>query len=181
MADQTTPGYGDVQQTGRASGGAFSGTGSSADATDEPGQYPARLFGVPLPSGTGAPGTAGAGGASDPTNEPGQLTEAISGTGPADTAQTGAPGSQGVSNTLGSGADTIKFTRPGAFLTGTNTQNTVADNISGPDDWTQANDGSYAGGRFLPGIEGNMPQAGSGPFQPGSGRVLRGGYRKGQR
>ena len=49
------------------------------------------------------------------------------------------------------------------------------DTVSGPDDWTQAIDGSYAGGGpQLPGIAGNEPVPG-GQYQPGSGRVLRGG------
>ena len=80
------------------------------------------------------------------------------------------------------GPDTITYTRPGAYLTGTYQTDTVSDSVSGPSDWTQAIDGSYAGGGpQLPGIAGNEPVPG-GRYQPGGGgRVLRGGYRRGQR
>ena len=155
-----------------AAQGAFGG-----DPSNEPGQYPASLFGVALPQGTGAAGSAGASGAADPSNEPGQLSEGISGLGASATADTGAPGSAGQQNGS-SGGTTISYTRPGSYLTGTNATDTVQDNISGPGDWTQAIDGSYAGGGpQLPGIRGNEPTS----TGAGGGRVLRGGYRRGQR
>lgn len=163
-------------------GGVVSGAGSpqaagtyGGEVTNEPNQYPGSLFGIFLPQGTGAPGTAGAGRGADPTNQPGQLSEGISGEGPSDTANTGAPGTMGQQNGTG-GPDSVSYTRPGSFLTGTNQTETVSDSISGTSDWTQAIDGSYAGGGpQLPGIKGNEPVPGSGPFQPGSGRVMRGG------
>ena len=166
-----------------AGGGDVSGAGApraagvyGGEVTNEPNQYPGSIFGVGLPAGTGAPGTAGAGRGADPANQPGQLTEGISGTGPADTADTGAPGTQGAAVNAG-GADTVTYTEPGSFLSGTNTEGTVRDSISGTGDWTQAHDGSYGGNLNLPGIVGNQP-AGTGA---GQGRVLRGGFRKGQR
>ena len=167
---QKPPGGGDVSGAGAPdAAGAYGG-----EVTSEPNQYPASLFGIALPRGTGAPGTSGAAGGADPTNQPGQLSEGISGEGPSDTAQTGAPGTTGQQNGAG-GPDSVSYTRPGSFLTGTNQTETVSDSISGPDDWTQAIDGSYAGGGpQLPGIKGNEPVPG-GRFQPGGGRVLRGG------
>lgn len=169
---QNPPGGGQVAgEGGPQAAGAYGG-----EVTSQPNQYPASLFGIALPQGTGAPGTAGASGAADPTNMPGQLTEAISGTGPADTAQTGAPGSQGATNSSG-GADTITYTEPGSFLSGTNTMATVRDDISGINDWTQAHDGSYGGNLNLPGIVGNQPTS----TGVGQGRVLRGGFRRGNR
>lgn len=167
-------GMGDV--SGARESSAYSGTATSADPTTEPGQYPSSLFGVSLPQGTGAGGSAGAQGGGDPVNEPGQLNEGISGLGPADTANTGAPGSAGASN-AGGGPDSVTYTRPGSYLSGTNQQDTVHDSISGPNDWTQAIDGSYGGGPQMPGIRGNEP----GGTGAGGGRVLRGGYRRGQR
>jgi hypothetical protein len=144
------------------------------EVTNEPNQYPSMLFGVAMPMGTGAPGSAGASGGADPTNQPGQLSEGISGEGPSDTADSHAPGSAGQQNSAG-GPDAVQYTRPGSFLTGTNQTETVNDSISGPNDWTQAIDGSYAGGGpQLPGVQGNEPVPG-GRYQPGSGRVLRGG------
>src|SRR5690242_20166532 len=101
MAMNLTPGQ-DAPGTGAQSSPreseAYSGTRTSGDSTAEPGQYPASLFGVALPQGTGAGGSSGAAGAADPVNEPGQLNEGISGLGPSDTADTGAPGSQGAQN-----------------------------------------------------------------------------------
>ena len=182
MADLTPSqnvGSGDV--SGARESGSYSGTRNAGDPTNEPGQYPSSLFGVALPQGTGAGGSAGASGGADPVNEPGQLNEGISGLGPSDTADTGAPGTSGAQNASG-GSDAVTYTRPGSFLSGTNIQETIRDSVSGPNDWTQAIDGSYSGGGpQLPGIAGNEPQAGSGRFQPGAGNVLRGGYRKGQR
>lgn len=169
------PGYGDV--AGAKQSNAYSGTAhGSLDPTLEPGNYGDSIFGVALPQGTGAPGSQGAvhTGAVDPTNEPGQLNEGLSGLGPADTADTGAPGSSGAQNS-GSGPDSVSYTRPGSYLSGTYVQDQVSDSISGTSDWTQAIDGSYGGGPQLPGIEGNMP-AGTGA---GGGRVMRGGRSEG--
>ena len=173
-------GSGDV--SGARESGAFSGThDTGTDPTVEPGQYPSSLFGVNLPQGTGAGGSSGASGGADPVNEPGQLNEGISGLGPSDTANTGAPGSQGAMNGS-AGGTAISYTRPGSFLSGTNQQDTVNDSVSGTSDWTQAIDGSYAGGGpQLPGISGNEPTSGGGRYQPGSGNILKGGYRRGQR
>jgi hypothetical protein len=167
-----TPGYGPV--AGAREEGAFSGTARPGlDPTAELGQTPGSLFGVTLPQNTGAPGSPGASdrASADPTNEPGQVYEGISGEGPAQIADTGAPGSQGASNG-GAGPDAVSYTRPGSFLSGTYVQDTVNDSVSGPRDWTAANDSGYAsGGPQLPGIKGNEPQ-GTGS---GMGRVLRGG------
>lgn len=154
--------------------------GSGADPTNEPGQYPpgsdGGIFGGPLPTGTGAPGSAGGGGRTgDPTTEPGQLTDGLTGISDRDIASTGAPGSQGTTPSSGGGPDSVTFTRPTAGVTPYETLG-VRDSVSGPQDWTQANDDGYgSGGPQLPGIRGNEPQAGGGRFQPGSGRVLRGG------
>lgn len=143
------------------------------DPTLEPGNYPTGpggFFGIAVPMGTGAPGSAGPASQPDATLEDGQNYEGISGLTPADTAHTGAPGSQGAQNVSG-GSDTITYTRPGSAISGTNKTDTVQDNISGHNDWTQAIDGSYGGGPQLPGIAGNMPD-GTGA---GGGRVMRGG------
>lgn len=163
-------GSGDVQGARESAG--ISGTGAASDPTNEPGQYPGSLFGVALPQGTGAVGSPGAGPGADPVNEPGQLNEGISGLGPADIADTGAPGSQGAQNNA-AGGTRVTYTRPGSYLSGTNQQDTVSDSISGTSDWTQAVDGSYGGGPYLPGVQGNTPLS----TGAGAGRVLRGGRR----
>ncbi len=163
-----------------------SGTSTSADATNEPGQYPvggwgAAIFGGPLPTGTGAPGTTGGGGGSDDTAEAGQLTDGITGITDAEITQTGAPGT-GTTPNGGGGSTSITYTRPGSPYSGTYKSDTISDDTSGPRDSTQANDEGYGtGGPQFPGNKGNEPRAGEGPYQPGSGRVLRGGYVKGQR
>jgi hypothetical protein len=175
MADY--PGYSSTRQnTGSTR---VSGRGGGGDPTAEPGQYPPGedhgIFGGSLPTGTGAPGTAGSRGGSDPTNQPGQTQDGLTGVSESDITGTGAPGSRGTTPTDGGGPDAITFTRPSAGLTPLETES-IRDSVGGPADWTQANDDGYgSGGPQLPGIQGNEPGAGSGRFQPGSGRVLRGG------
>jgi hypothetical protein len=164
-----------ADESGRA------GRAGSGDDTTQPGQYPPGtdhgIFGGPLPSGTGAPGTSGGAGANaDPTVEAGQLTGDFAGLTTSEITDTGAPGSTGISPDLGGGGTQVSFTDPGSFLGGTYATTTVSDEIDGPGDWTQANDHGYAtGGPQLPGIKGNEPQAGEGRFQPGGGSVMRGG------
>jgi hypothetical protein len=140
-----------------------------------PGSWGDAIFGGPLPTTTGAPGTTGAqrGAGTDPTNEPGQLTEGLSGTGPADNADSGAPGM--ATNPRLGGGTTVRYTDPGAYLSADSNQNTVSTALYGNQDSTQANGEGYGtGGPQLPGIMGNEPVPG-GKYQPGSGRVLRGG------
>ena len=173
---------------GQVSGGSsrVSGTSTASDPTNEPGQYPVgdwstAFFGGPLPTGTGAPGTRGGGGGGDPTAEPGQLTDGLTGITDADISESGAPGTGTTPNTDG-GAESISYTRAGSYLSGTYKFDTVNDDTSGVHDSTQANDEGYAsGGPQFPGNKGNEPRAGEGPYQPGDGRVLRGGYLKGNR
>lgn len=174
------PGYDSTRRT--TGGPAYAGTQQGGDPTTEPGQYPPSMdhgiFGGNLPSGTGAPGTQGARGTGgvDPTNEPGQTLDGFTGLSAKDIASTGAPGSQGTTPTDGGGPDAVTITRPGSYLSGSYAQDTVRDSIGGAADWTQANDDGYgSSGPQLPGLEGNQPLAGEGRFQPGGGRVLRGG------
>lgn len=179
--DSTAPG---AKVSGTDASRAWSGTPAhDGDPTNMLGQYPVgawgdAIFGGQLPSGTGAPGSQGArySSATDPTNEPGQLDEGLSGLGPADTAQSGAPGMATTPNSEGGGT-VITFTDPATQPgVGAYRSETVNDDLSGPRDSTQANDQGYgSGGPQLPGIAGNEPQPG-GRLQPGSGgRVLRGG------
>lgn len=154
-----------------------SGVAGSSDPTNEPGQYPPSrtdIFGGPLPTGTGAPGTRGGGGGGDDTAEPGQLTDGITGVSDAEITETGAPGTGTTANTSG-GSASVTYTEPGSPYSGTYKSETVSDDLSGTRDSTQANDEGYGtGGPQLPGIKGNEPVPG-GRYQPGSGRVLRGG------
>ena len=173
------PGYGPNRVAGEDQARAGrSGVSAPGDTTNEPGQYPATLFGVALPQGTGSPGSQGARftTATDPTNEPGQLEEGLTGMGPPDTDNTGSPGSTGAVNALGRGGDQVSFTKPsGGLLTYETT--TVAADVSGSGDWTAANQQGYAsGGPQLPGLKGNEPSANTGPYTPrAGGRVMRGG------
>jgi hypothetical protein len=185
MADSNTvPGYGTARRTSDArESEAYSGIRTTGDPTNEPGQYPPgdwgnAIFGGPLPDGTGAPGTQGAQiteSGVDSTNMPGQLDDGLTGLDEQDIAETGAPGTAGAEPSTGTGADAVNFTRPGSYLSGSYASDTVRDDVSGPQDWTDANDGGYAsGGPKLPGMA--EPAAGTGRFQPqGGGRVLRGG------
>jgi len=162
------------------SGRPYSGTSKAGDPTGNegypPGDWSTAIFGGPLPTGTGAPGTQGGRTAGlDPTNEIGQVSDSVTGVSDADITSTGAPGTQGATDSTG-GADSITYTTPNDGI-GPYTTTTVSDDVSGPRDSTDANDQGYAtGGPQLEGIRGNEPEAGSGRFQPGAGgRVLRGG------
>lgn len=166
---------------GQDPGGGSLREGGAPEADPQNKQYGSSLFGFGGNwADSGAPGSPGASGAADTVNQPGQLSEGISGSGPDVTADSGAPGSQGAQNNAG-GPDRVTYTEPGSFLSGTNTQATVDDSVSGTNDWTQATDGSYGGSLNLPSIAGNQPDPNGGPYQPGSGRVRRGGFMNGQR
>lgn len=174
MADSAHPGYSST----KASRGspASAGEGRGGDVTAEPGQYPPAadhgIFGGPLPTGTGAPGSAGGAGDGDPTIEPGQTTDDFTGNSRGDLTSTGAPGSAGGDPSSGTGGNSVTFTRPGSYLSGTYSEDTVRDDIDGPGEWTEANDSGYAtGGPQLPGIKGNQPTS----TGAGRGRVMRGG------
>jgi hypothetical protein len=157
----------------------YSGVPENSDPTNQPGQYPvegtnASIFGGPLPSGTGAPGSPGAGGSADATNEPGQLSDGLTGITDSEITDTGAPGTQGAQNSDG-GSDSVMYTKASAGINPYEME-TTSDSVSGTGDWTAANDAGYAtGGPQLPGIKGNEPEAGAGRFQPGGGSVMRGG------
>jgi hypothetical protein len=184
------PGYGTARRAGGRNNAGASGTPGRDDPTTEPGQYPPGeahgIFGVPLPAGTGAPGSVpsrAAASESDSTNLPGQLGEVFTGVPVAD-AEGYSPslkiGTRGAEPSTGTGPDSVVFTRPGSHLSGSYGSDTVRDEVDGPGNWTEANDSGYAtGGPQLPGIKGNEPQAGGTRFQPGAGRVLHGnsGYR----
>jgi hypothetical protein len=159
-----------------------SGTGSGGDlVTSEPGQYPpvapgdTTIFGGPLPTGTGAPGTAGGDYGGPDTSQAGQLGDSFTGLSRDDITDTGAPGTDGADIPAGAGPDTVKFTRPGSYLSGSYAQDTVRGKVDGPAEWTEANSGGYGtDGPKLPGMKEPTPDGG--PFQPGSGgRVMRGG------
>src|SRR6476659_9137871 len=101
------PGYAQPDIVAGRTGKDSVGDDRPSDPTNQPNQYPGSIFGMPLPQGTGAPGSQGAhrSAATDPTNQPGQLEEGITGTGPPDTDHTGSPGTQGAQAALGSGPD----------------------------------------------------------------------------
>lgn len=160
----------------------YSGTTTSADPTTEPGQYPVgdwgnAIFGGKLPTGTGAPGSAQSAEPVDPTNEHGQTIDGLTGITHAEIVSTGAPGTQGAVPDADAGGDGTAFTITKASDgIGPYEQVGMNDELSGPQDSTQANDDGYAtGGPQLPGLRGNEPQAGEGRYQPGGGHVLRGG------
>jgi hypothetical protein len=134
--------------------------------------------------GSGAPGSTGPGGGMDTgdTLMEGQYPSSMPFVGTA-LGGTGAPGTQGVSNgrpTL-TGTDSVTFTPFTAGYKSIHTPDAATEQgditapaqgtIGGTADWTQANDAQYGPGWNAPGVEGNTPMAGTGEFQPGSGRV----------
>jgi hypothetical protein len=144
--------------------------------------------------GTGAAGSAPPSSEEDPggTNQPGQYPATEDFTGVA-LGGTGAPGTAGVPADQPGGSDSVVYSEP-TFYKGQqdvgpdngpagagNVQSVANGSVSGEADWTQANTHSYGPGWNMPGVEGNTPTPGSGQYQTGSGRVLRGGYMNGQR
>jgi hypothetical protein len=185
MPDSTqVPGY-DRDHAIREAPGRSGTQDNTQFVTSEPGQYPpvapgdTAIFGGPLPTGTGAPGTAGGDYGGQVTSQAGQLGDSFTGLSREDITDTGAPGTEGADIPDGAGSDTVKFTRPGSYLSGSYTQDTVRGSVDGPGEWTEANSGGYAtDGPKLPGM--HEPTPDGGPFQPGSGgRVMRGGRLKG--
>ena len=177
MADSNSVAGYDRDRASRAAP-AYSGTSAGGDPTSQPGQYPPGsdhgIFGGPLPTGTGAPGTGGGAGGGDPTTQAGQTSDDFTGVPGTELNSTGAPGTTGGVPSTGGGPDAVTFTRPGSYLSGTYASNTVRTSVDGPQDSTQANDSGYGtDGPKLPAM--HEPQAGSSDFQPGGGRVLRGG------
>jgi hypothetical protein len=171
-----TPGQRPESGTLNSTASGSSGTASGGDPTNQPGQYPpGSFFGITVPSGTGAPGTAGVNPmtADDPTISPGQNTPTLGGESPSSVVQTGAPGSQGAPPDGGpETGNTVRYTRPGSWLTGTYQQDTVRQEQSGTGDDTQANDVGYGtSGPQLPALKGNQPTS----TGAGQGRVMRGG------
>jgi hypothetical protein len=190
VAGSQVPGYGPARRAAEDETGSYSGMRGRGDPAAESGQqYPpgaARgIFGIPLPAGTGAPGSVPGRRTATPadaTNLPGQLGEVFTGV-PVTDAPGYAPslsiGTPGAVPSTGTGPDAVTFTRPGSYLSGTYAADTVRDETAGPGNWTEANDSGYAtGGPQLPGIRGNEPQAGGQRFQPGgAGRILHGAGR----
>jgi hypothetical protein len=172
MADKI-PSSGKTTESGR------SGNSGGDDTTTQPGQYPPggwgnAIFGGPLPDGTGAPGTQGGGASPDPTNQPGQVSDGLTGITDAEITETGAPGTQGAVVQSG-GSSSVTYTHPNDGI-GPYESVTRGESLSGPGDSTMANDAGYAtGGPQLPAIKGNEPEAGGSRFQPGGGKVMRGG------
>lgn len=172
----------------------------NSNNTEEPGQYPTTAwsgFGLPEQNfGSGAPGGSPTSSEVDTgdTNEPGQYPSRETFTGVA-LGGTGAPGTQGATNRLTGGPDTVSISKPTFYKSiyevtedpsgwdepdgAGYKQFVISDSISGYDDWTQANDHSYGPGHNMPGVEGNTPTPGSGQFQTGRGNVMYGGRLRG--
>ena len=160
---------------------ADSGSQGSNDPTLVSGQDPTSLFGVTISYESGAAGTAGASSQpeGDSTNEPGQYpaTEPISGV--SLTGMSGAPGGPGAEAGGGGGSVTITDPNYMAGKPGGGSGNqfiSVPATLSGPDDSTTVP------GQYASGVANAMPDM----KQPtatgaGQGRVLHGGYMKGQR
>lgn len=136
------------------------------DPTNEPGQLPSHIFGIPQTYSTGAPGTRGASAPPrDVTVMPGQLDEGLAGVSGSEITSTGAPGSTGASN--GNTGDTVTYTDPFGIQGGVTREVTVKGQVSGVGDWTQANDMGYAAGPTLPILQNARPTSSG----AGQGRV----------
>lgn len=159
------------------------------DASQVSGQDPQSLFGIAISYDSGAAGTAAPGGEHQgqglhDVNQPNQYpgTEPISGV---SLGGSGAPGAAGINpDDTPAGARPMTVSDPNNFAGhaggGSGTQFiTVTDSVSGPDDWT-ATQNNYP--PQFPVISGDYYPVPGGPGNnAGRGKVLRGGYLKGQR
>jgi hypothetical protein len=133
------------------------GRAEGLDPTNQNGQLPSDIFGMPThldSTGLGGSGSS-EGEPSDVTLNKGQLDEVFSHTGPNVNTHTGVAGSEGAHN--GSGGDSVTYTDPWAIIGGVTREQHVSGHVNGPGDWTQANDEGYSGGPNLPVLENNRP------------------------
>ncbi len=156
------------------------------DASQVSGQDPQSLFGIPVSYQSGAAGTPAPGGegqGAHDVNQPNQYpgTEPISGV---SLGGSGAPGTAGINpDQAPSGGRPVMVSNPnnyqGTAGGGSGTQFiTVTDAVSGPDDWTAPSPYPPAN-QIVPGDY--YPVPGGPGNNAGRGRVLRGGFMKGQR
>jgi len=161
--------------------------GAQDDPSQVSGQDPKSVFGIPISYDSGAEGTPAPGGEPEgahDVNQPNQYPskEPISGV---SLNGSGAPGSAGIdADAPPRDAQTMTVSDPNNFAGhaggGSGTQFiTVSDAVSGPDDWTATQD-NYP--PKLPAVTGEFyPVSGGEGNNAGRGRVLRGGFLKGQR
>ena len=127
------------------------------DPTNQNGQVPSEIFGFAQSYSTGARGSSGSntGSGTDVTMYDGQLEESVTGLSGSAITSTGAPGSQGASNS--GGGESVTYTDMFGVQGGVNREVTVQGRISGEGDWTQANDMGYSGGPTLPILQNARP------------------------
>lgn len=160
VTDGTNPGRADLQGARQAPARKQRGRNAgTSDPTSPSNQTPSDIFGFAQTYTTGAGGSPGApskdGPNGDPTVERGQLDPGLAMVEDGEITSTGAPGTQGASNTVG--GESVTYTDPFGYVGGVNRDVTVTGRISGSGDWTQANDHGYDGGPTLPILQNARP------------------------
>jgi hypothetical protein len=156
ITDGTNPGRADLQGARQAPARHRQGRGAPGDDTMESVQTPSDIFGFPQTYSTGARGSTGGGSVpADVTIQKGQLDAGLSQVSGSEITSTGAPGSQGVHNSVG--GEQVTYTDPFGYVGGVNRDVSVTGRIDGPGDWTQANDMGYSGGPTLPALQNARP------------------------
>lgn len=135
----------------------YNGRAEGGDPTNMPGQPEASIFGLSVPTTTGAPGSRSAGDSapSDVTLHNGQLDAGLAQVSGAQITDTGAPGSTGARPS--SGGEAVTYTDPFGFIGGVNREVTVRGKVDGDGDWTQFGDGSGFTGATLPALQNARP------------------------
>ena len=155
VSDGTNPGRSATPQR-QSPGSARSGRGGGGDATEQPGQTPADIFGFAQSYSTGAHGSSGgAMGSSDVTIQDGQISDGLSGLTRAEVTDTGMPGSQGARPHAG--GEGVRYTDPFGYMGNEHRESRASGTVSGPGDWTAFGDDNGFSGPTLPGLEGNRP------------------------
>ena len=177
VTDGTNPGRADLKGARQAPARKQQGhSGGTSDPTSASNQTPGEIFGFAQTYSTGARGSSGAashdGPSGDPTIERGQLDDGLAMVSGREITSTGAPGSQGISNSVG--GESVTYTDPFGYIGGVNRDVTVSGRVSGEGEWTQANDSGYSGGPTLPILQNARPTstgAGQGRIR-GAGKGL---------
>lgn len=134
------------------------GRASSLDPTNQEGQTPDSIFGMPTgikSTGAGGSDHGGSTAPADVTLHPGQLEDELGHSSAGFITDSGMPGSEGAKHPMG--GESVTYTDPWSNIGGVDRDNTVQGNISGPGDWTTWGADNGFSGPTLPGLENNRP------------------------
>lgn len=132
------------------------GRASGADPTNQEGQTPATIFGLPTGiASSGMKGSSDFKAPDDVTLEAGQLDDDLGHSSEQFITDSGMKGSEGAKPQAG--GERITYTDPYGIIGGVNRDVETSGATSGPGDWTTWGDDNGFSGPTLPGLENNRP------------------------